>query len=242
MIYGDSINDLVIKKVEGKLHRWKTWEPKTPFAPNVDAHVFCDEYPEILAKEINLIASQARLGQVSEAKFLTGADYKSLWTKYNVFAWEQVVFKVIRDLIYDSYVEYCETLHVEVLDRKDIWVRGWFARLEHGESIGMHSHAIHENAFVSGNMALNTLIPPTTTDYWIPLFSLYHGYFKVTNKPGAFTLFPSWLQHRVDSNPSVKVRYTLAFDLFNEYNFKYIRKTETSDTDLAKIILLSTKL
>ena len=149
---------------------------------------------------------------------------------------------VASGLIYDSYVEYCNTLEVEVLDRKDIWIRGWFARLEQGHSIGMHSHAIHENAFVSGNMALHKLEPSTYTDYWIPLFSLYHGYFRVLNKPGAVTFFPSWLQHRVDRNPSSKVRYTLAFDLFNEYNFKYIRKTETSDTDLAKIILLSTKL
>ena len=106
----------------------------------------------------------------------------------------------------------------------------------------MHSHALHENAFVSGNMALHNLNQTTTTDYWIPLFSLYHGYFHVKNEPGSVTFFPSWLQHRVDTNPNPKVRYTLAFDLFNEYNFKYIRKTETSDTDLAKIILLSTKL
>ena len=243
MINGSNdVNALVIKSINGKLHRWKTWEPKTPFAPNVDAHVFCDEYPEILGKELNLIAGQARIGQVDQAKFLTGADYKDWWTKYNVFSWDNTIFKVLRDLIYDSYVEYCNTLEVEVLDRKDIWIRGWFARLEQGHSIGMHSHAIHENAFVSGNMALHKLEPSTYTDYWIPLFSLYHGYFRVLNKPGAVTFFPSWLQHRVDRNPSSKVRYTLAFDLFNEYNFKYIRKTETSDTDLAKIILLSTKL
>ena len=238
----NDLNLLVIHKQTDKLHRWKTWEPKTPFAPNVDAHLYCDKYEPLLAKEIKVIANQSYLGQIEESKFLTGANWKSLWTKYNVFSWSHSVFNVLRDNIYNSYVKYCESLEFPVLDRKDIWIRGWFTRLEQGQNIGMHSHALHENAFVSGNMALHNLNQTTTTDYWIPLFSLYHGYFHVKNEPGSVTFFPSWLQHRVDTNPNPKVRYTLAFDLFNEYNFKYIRKTETSDTDLAKIILLSTKL
>ncbi len=241
-IIDNDLNHLVIHKQTDKIHRWKTWEPKSPFAPSLDAHVFCDEYDALLAKEIRVIANQTYLGQIDESKFLSAANWKSLWTKYNLFTWHHSVFKILRDLIYDSYVEYCEALEFPVLDRKDIWIRGWFTRLENGQEIGMHSHALHENAFVSGNMSLHNLNPWTTTDYWIPLFSLYHGYFHVKNEPGVVTLFPSWLQHRVDKNQSAKVRYTLAFDLFNEYNFKYIRKTETSDTDLAKIILLSIKL
>ena len=241
-IIDNDLNHLVIHKQTDKIHRWKTWEPKSPFAPYVDAHVFCDEYDSLLAKEIRVIANQSYLGQIEESKFLSAANWKSLWTKYNLFTWSHSVFKILRDRIYDSYDEYCKGVDIKPLDRKDIWIRGWLARVESGQSIGMHSHALHENAFVSGNMSLHSLNPYTTTDYWIPLFSLYHGYFQVKNEPGVVTLFPSWLQHRVDTNQSSKVRYTLAFDLFNEYNFKYIRKTETSDTDLAKIILLSTKL
>ena len=103
----------------------------------------------------------------------------------------------------------------------------------------MHSHSLHENTFLSGNMSLS--LNDTTTDYWIPLFSLYHGYFRVKNDPGNICLFPSWIQHRVDHLKDRQVRYTLAFDLFTKESFNYIEKTETKVKKVAKIILLSTK-
>ena len=237
----DEINSLVLKERRDKLHRWKTWEPKTPFAPTVDAHVWVDSYGPLLAKELQVLIKETRIGNVSEGTFLVGQDFKKWWTKYNIFSWtEWTVLSMLRDNVYGSYVQYCKTLDVEPLDRKDIWIRGWFVRLEQGDHIGMHSHSLHENTFLSGNMSLSS--NDTTTDYWIPLFSLYHGYFRVKNDPGNICLFPSWIQHRVDSLKDRQVRYTLAFDLFTKESFNYIEKTETKGEDLAKIILLSTKL
>ena len=116
-----------------------------------------------ISKRASSINKGTRIGNVSEGSFLVGQNFKKWWTKYNIFSWtEWTVLSLLRERIYISYVEYCKALALEPLQRKDLWVRGWFVRLEQGDHIGMHSHSLHENTFLSGNMSLR--LNDTSTD------------------------------------------------------------------------------
>ena len=235
-----SVNDLVIKQRDGdpKLHRWKTWEPNTPFAPKLDVSLYLDKYQGNLASKLKRMIEKAGVGSYNEQ--LSGNNFFGEWTKYNIFDWKEPCIQVLRHKIYQSYVDYCKAIDVPVLDREDILIRGWAVRLEPGEPIGMHSHSLHENTFVSGNMSLDDY--PTSTDYWIPLFSLYHGPYECPNKKGNVALFPSWLQHGVANNMTGEVRFSLAFDMFVKDSIEFILKTESQSSDLAQIILKSIPL
>ena len=228
----DSINKLVIKNVtcDGKLHRWKTWKPNTPFAPQIDVHLYHDSISLSLTdKLIELICLQ-NIGE-----YRNGA-----WEKYNIFSIKNNSIDELKNIIWDSYLDYCESIEVEPYDRDYILIRGWAVRLDDKDEVGMHSHSLHENTFISGNISLTD--NKTTTDYWIPLFSLYHGFYECDNIPGKMTLFPSWVQHRVVPNNSGKRRYSLAFDLFTKQSIDYVIETNTQETDSGKIILLSVPL
>lgn len=228
----NNINDLVIKQrdCDPKLHRWKTWKPNTPFAPSLDVSLYVDDFGDILSNNL--------LGLIKEKN--VGPYKDKAWEKYNLFAWDDSSVKHLRNKIWDMYLKYCESIDAESYSREYIWIRGWAVRLEANEDIGMHSHSLHENTFVSGNMSLTE--NNTTTDYWIPLFSLYHGTFQCKNHPGRIALFPSWVQHGVNPNQSGEVRYSLAFDLFTQKSIDYVYETETENTELGKVILLSVPL
>lgn len=228
----NDINDLVIKQrdCDSKLHRWKTWEPNTPFAPSLDVSLYIDDFGDTLSnKLLDLI------------KYNNVGVYKNkVWEKYNLFEWDDPSIKDLKNKIWQMYLKYCQSINVESYSRENIWIRGWAVKLEENEEIGMHSHSLHENTFVSGNISLTE--NNTTTDYWIPLFSLYHGTFQCNNKPGRIVLFPSWVQHGVNPNQSGYVRYSLAFDLFTQKSIDYVYETKTENIELGKVILLSVQL
>ena len=57
--------------------------------------------------------------------------------------------------------------------------------------------------YLSGNLSLSNL--DTTTDYWFPSLSLYFDWWKSKNEMGSVTLFPSWLEHKVDPNTTSRI-------------------------------------
>ena len=89
-------------------------------------------------------------------------------------------------------------LDLDPLSRDQLWIRGWGTTLENGKGIEHHSHAFHENTYLSGNICLSDL--PTTTDYCFPYLAWYFNYWKVKNELGRITLFPSSNQYNLSSN------------------------------------------
>ena len=213
----NDINNLVIKQGDNKLHRWKTWEPNTPFAPSIDLSIYVDI--------ISLDFTKTLLDYIVSNNY--GDHLDDAWKTYNIFDTNVESLRTLRELIWCMYREYCNSIDVESYPRDEIWIRGWALRLEEGEGVPVHSHSLHENTFVSGNISLTK--NNTTTDYWIPLFSLYHGSFRCSNEPGKVALFPSWVQHSVQSNQSGMVRYSLAFDMFSKTTFDYLKANNFED-------------
>ena len=56
------------------------------------------------------------------------------------------------------------------------------------------------------------------------------------------TLFPSWLEHKVDPNTTGQVRFSLAFDMFTEHTINYVRNNRNDDSVLQKAIRLAKRM
>ena len=56
------------------------------------------------------------------------------------------------------------------------------------------------------------------------------------------TLFPSWLEHKVDKNTTGQVRFSLGFDMFTEHTLNYIRENRNDDSVLQKTLRLSKRM
>ena len=56
------------------------------------------------------------------------------------------------------------------------------------------------------------------------------------------TLFPSWLEHKVDKNTTGHMRFSLGFDIFTEHSISYIRNNRNDNSETQKIIMLSKRM
>ena len=202
-----------------KMYRWKSWESQTPFAPSFDVPVYVDSI-DVEGLE-DLLASKLPIE----------------WTTYNIFDWDEDIIKNLADKIYWSYTEYINQLCYNIIPKDKLWIRGWGVRIDPNDYLNHHAHAFHENTYLSGNLSISNL--DTTTDYFFPYLGWYFGYWKVKNVPGKMTLFPSWLEHKVDKNTTGQVRFSLGFDMFTEQSISYIRKNRNENSETQNILLLS---
>ena len=205
-----------------KMYRWKSWEAQTPFAPSFDVPVYLDSI-DVEGLE-DLLASKLPIE----------------WTTYNIFDWDEDIIKNLADKIYWSYMEYINELCYEVIPKDKLWIRGWGVRIDPDNYLNHHAHSFHENTYLSGNLSISNL--ETTTDYFFPYLGWYFGYWKVKNVPGKMTLFPSWLEHKVDKNTTGQIRFSLGFDMFTEQSISYVRNNRNNNSETQKILMLSKRM
>ena len=205
-----------------KMYRWKSWEAQTPFAPSFDVPVYIDSI------------------DVEGLEDLLASKLPMEWTTYNIFDWDEDIIKNLVDKIYLSYTEYINELSYEVIPKDKLWIRGWGVRIDPDNYLNHHAHSFHENTYLSGNLSISNL--ETTTDYFFPYLGWYFGYWKVKNVPGKMTLFPSWLEHKVDKNTTGHMRFSLGFDIFTEHSISYIRNNRNDNSETQKIIMLSKRM
>ena len=205
-----------------KMYRWKSWEAQTPFAPSFDVPVYIDSI-DVEGLE-DLLASKLPIE----------------WTTYNIFDWDEDIIKNLVDKIYLSYTEYINELSYKVIPKDKLWIRGWGVRIDPDNYLNHHAHSFHENTYLSGNLSISNL--ETTTDYFFPYLGWYFGYWKVKNVPGKMTLFPSWLEHKVDKNTTGHMRFSLGFDMFTEHSISYIRNNRNDNSETQKILMLSKRM
>ena len=205
-----------------KMYRWKSWEAQTPFAPSFDVPVYIDSI------------------DVEGLEDLLASNLQIECTTYNIFDWDGDIIRSLADNIYWSYTEYSNQLCYNIIPKDRLWIRGWGVRIEPDDHLNHHAHAFHENTYLSGNLSISNL--DTTTDYFFPYLGWYFGYWKVKNVPGTMTLFPSWLEHKVDKNTTGQVRFSLGFDMFTEQSISYIRENRNENSETQNILLLSKQL
>ena len=206
----DNVLDTAFCKKEshdGHLHRWKSWEANTPFAPIFDAPLWLDDIPEDLIDDITNAIVENDLGL-----------YKKIWKEYNIFKWEYPVFDKLKECIWDIYCKYMDALELPREDKDNLWIKGWAVVLQVGEEVPRHCHSYHENSYLGGNLSL---CKDTVTHYLIPHLSPYYGSWKGENVPGRVTMFPAWMEHYVE--PVLETRYSLGFDLYSKETMDYIK-------------------
>lgn len=210
-----------IKNTHKNLHRWKNWEANTPFAPIFDVPLWIEDLNPCFLEKIVKIIKQKNCG-----------SYTDTWKVYNIFTWEDESIRFLKASIYRIYIDYMKELEFE--PEQDLWIRGWAVNLGENEGLPIHSHSYHENTYLSGNIMISS--NPTTTDYVIPHLSTYYGFYKVENEPARMTLFPSWVQHKVD--PIVdEERISIGFDIFTFNTMEYLSKAKQNDSNFQDPIL-----
>lgn len=222
-----------------KMNRWKSWKANTRFAPNFDITIYTDKYENSLAQSIADLISDNDVGMSSDVASALNTTYQRQWAMYNIFDWDNQDIKQLANNIYESYFSFMELLKANPLPKDKLWIRGWAVVLTDEEKLETHCHAFHENTYLSGNVSLSDI--GTTTDYWFPTLSLYFDWWRCPNKLGSITLFPSWLEHRVEPNDTGKLRYSIGFDLFTEHTFRYIQENRIENSENQNVIMLSKK-
>jgi len=211
-----------------KMYRWKSWDANTTLAPSFDIPIYLDNYDTSFSIELSKIIDR------DECHW----DHKDYdWLSYNIFDWDNNTIKILADKIYQTYLEYNNELKYPCIPKNKLWIRGWAVVMKEGSFIKHHSHGFHENSYVSGNLSLSKI--GTSTDYYFPYLGWYFGYWKVKNTIGGLTMFPSWLEHKVDIISEPKVRYTVAFDLYTESSIDYARKNRNESSEIQNSLLLS---
>lgn len=200
-----------IKTTCKNLHRWKSWEANTPFAPTFDLPLWIED--------VNLFPTKTLINYIDIQSI---DDYQKIWQTINIFKWETESIKILQNTINIIYKKYMNSLGYS--PENYFYLRGWVVKLKQNSGVPLHAHSHHENTYLSGNLMLSN--NNTTTDYAIPHLSTYYGFYKVENRPGRITLFPSWVEHKVDPIDD-ETRYSIGFDIFTENSFQYGVKTRT---------------
>lgn len=196
------------------LHRWKSWEPQTRFAPIVDCPMWVDRVQRDLVEKIL-------------SRRINGD-----WCNHNYFKSDHGIY-FMKTLV-SMYNQYTYELG-DVLP-EGLWIRGWYNIIPPGMSHPLHHHSIHENTFLSGNMLLTDSDVPT--EYVIPFCSTYDGTFKPEPTAGTVTLFPSWVEHSVGKNISKYDRVCLAWDLYTNESMLYCREHSPENEMLLSVPFL----
>jgi len=194
----------------GEWRSWRSNPANNYFAPNFSVDIWFD-----------LIGLQL-IDDLLEVVKRNEDLYKNhQWEHYNIFLWEDRCICDLKDIIKASYEDFCRKIGCS---RESVWIRGWVYPQKQGMVLKRHSHAMHENAYISGNICLTE--NNTTTDYDIP----YLGWVTTENSKGRMTLFPSCLPHSVDKLKDEE-RYTIAFDLITEQGMDYFWCNNKSECD-----------
>lgn len=204
-----------------ELHRWST--PKKPlnyFAPQYDISVWQDDVSEQLTDDLlNIVLEKEKEGVFDNHQ----------WEHYNVFSWNYKVIDTFKELIKASYHDFCKQL--DITPQENVSIRGWVYPQKYPMNIGRHTHAMHENSFLSGSLYLTTHL--TCTDYDIP----YVGEVGFQTKKGKMTLFPSCLPHKVngirDFDPD---RYVIAWDMITETGMNFFRLKGSENDPLNLVV------
>jgi hypothetical protein len=198
-----------VKNTHPNLHRWKNWEPNTPFAPIYDVPLWIEDFDPWFTEEVIQIIKNNNLGICHD-----------VWKTYNIFDWNYDVIQYLKESILTVYKNYMSSLNMTC--ENILWIRGWAVNLTKNDGLKLHSHSTHENTYLSGNITISN--NKTTTDFVIPHLTSEYGFYKVENIPGRMTLFPSWVQHKVDPILDEE-RFSIGFDIFTKHSIEYANHT-----------------
>ena len=117
----DNVLDSAFCKTEshdGQLHRWKSWEANTPFAPTFDVPIWLDDISDDIIGGLVYAIEENDIGM-----------YRQLWEDYNIFKWEYEAVAELKKEISNIYSSYMDALG---LPTEEVFIRGWAVVLQPG--------------------------------------------------------------------------------------------------------------
>jgi len=199
------------------LYGWKDESPLTPIAPSSSYHFIekkifseeeCESWNEYLLKQENILIDYFN----QDAENVSTRDLAiSLYPDFNLLNDEVFDFHLIPELkikIFNgiktilSFTDnpaWQETLHASC----------WFNVLRKGVGMDEHSHMYHKNSLYGFHLIINAV--KTFTSYYHPI-KFQEETFRIPNKIGYLTLFPSFIPHGVSLNRHETPRISIAGD------------------------------
>ena len=220
-------------------------EPISPFAPNwrfligeENTDIDCLQLKEyLLSKEEYVLSLDAdNDGSTGLGLDSTTARYR----RYNVMEWNNPQINLLREKIYNLYLEYhAACFGKEQPNNNGLTIGCWMNIMRKGDRIEKHLHGYSPQSYISGHFCVCT--DNTRTVYVNPyehqsedilceevenipkgddksrmIVHKSHGSQKMyaaLNSPGKLTLFPNYVPHFTTTYRGDDVRITLAFEL-----------------------------
>ena len=208
------------------LHKFKSQDPKTPFAPTWDYVIGCmqididtDELAKVILSEEKKILERYPSGSFEYTNYSDGStglgkdSLTSRYSFYNLLEWDYPVCKQLYENIRKFHNDYLYGTIGQSKKRypslKDLLrIRCWANVMRKGEKITKHSHSSHPWTYLSGHFCVQC--DNTSTNY-------YHTYtgksYPIKNNPGQMTIFPTWVPHDTDIHQADTERISIAFDI-----------------------------
>lgn len=194
------------------------YQGKSPVVPYLGLKFHFSTLPDSLVKDLAEIIYLVEPDILKNNKPKADRDPKwltaYLWN-YNLFNYDYKSLKILKTIIAQEYHQYLKELNIK---EEPAYIHGWANILRTGRDIGKHHHADahceapEEYAHISGNICIHA--ENTKTHYISPFIRTMSA--SLQNNIGDIVLFPSWVEHATDKNPSSTPRLSLAFDIITE--------------------------
>ena len=195
---------------------------KTPYAPTWNFSLGSEELPinvEDLSKtclEKEREIKKLPLARKNDGKYtdgFTGLGKNSTtarFSQYNVLEWNTPETNSLK-----NHAKRCIRYYNDMLGNptpEHLWVRCWVNILRFGQRINPHMHTVKANSYLSGHFTIQCR--NTSTCYINPVNVINDPeVIEKQNKPGDFTIFPSYIPHYTTRHYSLKPRITIAMDI-----------------------------
>ena len=132
---------------------------------------------------------------------------------YNVFEWNTAETNALLDGVRYNIKRY-NNLNGNPTP-KDLYARCWVNILRFGQKIDQHLHNVEPTSYLTAHYTVQC--EDTYTCYVNPVNQLNDPeIIKEKNRPGIFTIFPSYLPHYTTKHLSFKPRITIAMSIVTE--------------------------
>lgn len=202
------------------LLRFKSFPPNNKFAPSFD-------FP-FWESRISISLNRKLLKEIKKKKYFYQEDTPTneFWKTYNIFTWSLKNIKQLQKEIKKNLIDYLKVLNITIPE--PIYINGWLCPQKQKQALKLHNHAIHPNAFLTGQVVLS----PSNLPLGIMLPYLYseYGFLWLPSGEASIKIFPSSIPHFVPELQE-KERYAIAFDLITEAGYRTFKHSTDDPQD-----------
>jgi len=222
------------------LYGWKDESPLTPIAPSSSYHFIekkifseeeCESWNEYLLKQENILLNYFN----QDTENVSTKDLAmSVYPDFNLLNDEVFDFHLIPELKIKIFngIKTILSFTDNPAWQATLHTTCWFNVLRTGNGMTVHSHNYHKNSLYGFHVSINAV--GTFTSYHHPI-KFQEETFRIPNKIGYLTLFPSFIPHGVSLNRHETPRISIAGDIYPSTVLESELDTTTNKNNLIEI-------